>query len=292
MSTAEPPHLSELEYEKAAEAYLRSLPPEHFMEATDHARQREITLESLALLHRARPEIQYFNELLVQYPVEGRARLGQVVPDNMVVLCEHPIKASGSYNVPLQPSGPYWVLEYVSKANERKDYEDNFKKYEQELKVPYYLLFYPQTQDLTLYHHSGSKYVTVTPNERGRYPISELELEVALLDGWVRFWFRGELLPLPADLQRSVEEADRRATEERRLREVAEERARQTERRAEEQARLAVEERRRAEEQARLVAEERRRAEEERQARLALEQRLAELQAQLGQRGSDPAPGQ
>jgi Uma2 family endonuclease len=319
MSTAEPRHLLQLEYEKAAEAYLRSLPPEHFMEATDHARQREITLESLALLHRARPEIQYFNELLVQYPVEGRAQLGQVVPDNMVVLCDHPIKAEGSYNVPLQPSGPYWVLEYVSKASVRKDYEDNFKKYEQELNVPYYLLFYPQTQDLTLYRHTGNKYVTVTPNERGRYPLIELELEVALLDGWVRFWFRGELLPLPADLQRSVEEADRRAAEERRLREEAEERARQTERRAaeerrrakeqarraeeeqrraEEQARLAANERRRAEEQARRAAEERhraeeerRRAEEERQARLALEQRLAELQAQLGQRGSDPASG-
>ena len=284
MSTARPRHLLQLEYEKAAEAYLRSLPPEHFMEATAQARQREITLASLALLHRARPEIQYFNELLVQYPVEGRSQPGQVVPDNMVVLCDRPLKAEGSYNVPVQPAGPYWVLEYVSKASERKDYEDSFKKYEQELNVPYYLVFYPQTQDLTLYRHTGSKYRTVTPNERGRYPLLELELEVALLDGWVRFWYKDELLPLPADLQRSLEEANRRADEERRLREEAEERARQTERRA-------AEEKRRADEQTQLAEVERRRAEEERQARLALEQRLAELQAQLAQRGSEPKPG-
>ena len=62
------------DYERAAEEYLHSLPPEHFMEATPQATQREITVESLSLVHAARPEIQYFNELLVQYPLEGHAR--------------------------------------------------------------------------------------------------------------------------------------------------------------------------------------------------------------------------
>src|SRR5262249_23491721 len=82
------------------------------------------------------------------------------------------------------------VLEYVSKNNKRKDYEDNFRKYERELKVPYYLLFYPDNEELTLFHRRGSKYVSVKPNAAGRLAIPELELEVALLDGWVRFWFR------------------------------------------------------------------------------------------------------
>jgi chromosome segregation ATPase len=40
-----------------------------------------------------------------------------------------------------------------------------------------------------------------------------VEIEIALLGRWVRFWHRGELLPLPADLQRSLEEARRQLGE-------------------------------------------------------------------------------
>jgi Uma2 family endonuclease len=244
MASTKPRSLLRIEYEEAAEAYLRSLPLEHFMESTDQARQREITVESLALVHSARPDIQYFSELLVQYPLK-RGGIGQVVPDNMVVLCDQPIKAKGSFNLPVQPVGPFWVLKYVSKENKRKDYEENLQKYERELKVPYYLLFVPDVQELTLYRHSGRKYRTVKPNEAGRYPIEQLELEAAILDGWMRYWFRGELLPLPAELQTSLLQAQRRADE----------------------ATL------RAEELQRQLAETVRQLEEERAARRAAEQR-------------------
>src|SRR4029079_6160047 len=123
-------------------------------------------------------------------------------------------------------------MEYVSKHNKRKDYEDSFNKYERELKVPYYLTFYPDDQELTLYWHTGKKYVSVKPNAEGRYLIKGLNLEVALLGGWVRFWHEGKLLPLPADLQKSLDEAERRAEAERL--------------RADEQARRADEQKRRA----------------------------------------------
>ena len=227
MSTDKPRSLLRLDYADAAEAYLRSLPPEHFMEATPQATQRKITLESLDLVHARRPDIQLFNELLVQYP-HGRAkRIRQVVPDNMVVVHPQPIEAVGSYDVPFQPVGPFWVLEYVSKGSRRKDYEDSFRKYERELKVPYYLLFYPDAQEVTLFRHTGRKYVAVLPNAAGRLAIPELNLEAALLEGWVRFWFEGELLPLPADLQRQLEETRRQL---RHAQEQAENERRQKER--------------------------------------------------------------
>jgi Uma2 family endonuclease len=217
-------------YEKAAQEYLRSLPLEHFMEATPHARQREITLESLALVRVRRPDFHLFNELLVQYPIQGQKKPGQVVPDNMVVLYEGELTPEGSYDTELQPASPYWVLEYVSKSSKRKDYKDNRQHYEKRLQVPYYLLFDPETQVLTLYHHNGRKYVSVKPNEHGRPAIPELELEVALLDDWVRFWYQGELLPLPADLLRERDEsrqqrdeAERRAEHEQQARRAAEE---------------------------------------------------------------------
>ena len=213
MSGDLPRALVEINYYEAAQEYLRSLPPEHFMEATSQATQREITLESMDLVAARRPDFHLFNELLVQYPLPRRKRPGQVVPDNMVVLLAGPIKAEGSYDVPLQPVGPFWVLEYVSKGSKRKDYEDNREHYEKQLKVPYYLVFYPDAQELSLFRHNGKKYVSVTPNDRGRLPVPEVEMEAALLDGWVRFWFRGELLPLPGDLQRQLEETRRERDE-------------------------------------------------------------------------------
>jgi Uma2 family endonuclease len=217
MPTKVPRHLLHLRYFEAEQEYLRSLPPEHFMEATPQATQRKITVESFDLITAVRPEVQVFNELLVQYERKkkdedkDKTRLGQVVPDNMVVLHNEPIKADGSFNLPLQPVGPFLILEYVSKNNKRKDYDDNMLKYEHEIKVQYYLLFQPDVEELTLYRHNTRKYVSVKPNDNERYAIPELELEVALLDGWVRYWFRGELLPLPGDLLEQRDEARQRA---------------------------------------------------------------------------------
>jgi hypothetical protein len=223
MPTEVPRALLGLRYYEAAQEYLRNLPPEHFMEATPQATQRKITLESLDLVHVHRPDIQCFNELLVQYPLKGVKKPGQVVPDNMVVVHSEPIKAEGSYDVPLQPVPPFWVLEYVSRSSKRKDYDDNMEKYEHQLKVRYYLLFQPDVQEMTLYYHNGRKYVSVKPNDHERHALPELEMEVALLNGWVRFWFRGELLPLPADLLRKLDEAQQQLERERQRRLAAEE---------------------------------------------------------------------
>jgi Uma2 family endonuclease len=206
----EPTVLLRIAYEEAAEAYLRGLPLEHFMEATAQGKQRKITLESFDLVSAQNPAVQVFNELLVQAPgPEGT--IVQVVPDNMVVVWAQPIRADGSYDLPFQPVGPFWVLEYVSKHTKRKDYEDNFVKYEKQLKVPYYLIFYPDNQDLSLYKLKKRKYVSVKPNAEGRCAIPELNMEVVLLDGWVRFWMDGKLLPLPAELQQDLDMALRRA---------------------------------------------------------------------------------
>jgi hypothetical protein len=102
-------------YEMAEQRYLRSLPLEHFMESMPQATQREITLESFALVRVSRPDIQCFNELLVQYPHRSADQPGQVVPDNMVVIHPEPLRVEGSFNLPFQPASPFLVLEYVSK---------------------------------------------------------------------------------------------------------------------------------------------------------------------------------
>ena len=100
------------------------------------------------------------------------------------------------------------MLEYVSKSSERKDYEDSFRKYERELKVPYYLVFDPEKQDLSVFHLQRRKYVAVEANDAARLAIPELELEVAILDRWVRFWHRGKLLALPGELLNQLKASD------------------------------------------------------------------------------------
>jgi Uma2 family endonuclease len=242
VASTTPKRLIEVVYEDFAREYLRSLPLEHFMESKSQATQRAITVASLELVKAQRPDFHVFSEMLVQYPRVGERRPGQVVPDNMVVVAKAPPRAELSYSTPVEDKGPFWVMEYVSKGSRRKDYDESFDKYEQALKVPYYLTFYPDTQDLTLYHHEGKKYVTVRPNKHERYAVRELKIEVALLDGWVRFWYRGELLPLPAEMQQGLDKVRRQVEEERQRAEEERQRAEQERQRADElQQRLAQE---------------------------------------------------
>jgi hypothetical protein len=281
MSSAIPRSLLRIRYEEAAEAYLRSLPPEHFMEGIAQATQRKITVCSFEVVAVERPDLQLFNELLVQYPLGPEDEIQQVVPDNMLVRSEEPIKASGSFDLPLQPVGPFWVMEYVSKNTKRKDYDDNFEKYERALKVPYFLLFYPDNQELTLYRHTGRKYVSVKPNERGRYPVAEVDIELGLLDGWVRYWYKGKLLPLPADLLHELETVREQLEEARRQLAAAKRLAKREQRRADRLEQRAEEEARRAEEEARRAAE-------EREGRHGAEQELARLRDQLARLQAQP----
>ena len=237
----------ERQYEEAAQAYLCRSSAEPLWETTAQATQRKITLESLDLVSARRPEVQVFNDLLIRYNVpRGSSR--EVVPDNTVIVCEKSIDALHELDLSVQPVGPLCVLDYPSGRIPPKDYDDNRERYERELKVPYYLLFYPDDQELTLFRHNRRKYLTVRPNAEGRVAIPELELEAALLDGWVRYWFRGELLPLSPDLQRRVDEL---------VAELNEERRRHAWTRGE--------------------------LDQERRARLAAEEELARLRARLGE---------
>lgn len=201
------------DYVRTAREYLASLKLENFMEGTSQARQRLFTTTAFEQIHALRPDVQAFNELLVQYDHGRPPRRRGVVPDNMVCVHGRELIADGSFDVPFQPVKPLLVMEYVSPGNERKDYEASYEKYEKELKVPYYLVFYAKRGELTLFRHDGKRYVTVLPNERGRYEIPELEVELALAEGWVRFWFRGERLEMPSQMRQERDDAVRERDE-------------------------------------------------------------------------------
>jgi Uma2 family endonuclease len=204
------PARTRLIYDWAADRYLQSLPLEHFMESTEQSTQREITMESLALVRAIRPDFQVFSELLIQYPVPGEDpdEPARVVPDNMVIVWPKPLAPLKAFHAPLHKARPTLVLEYVSQSNRRKDYDDNYKKYERDLKVPYYLVFEPEKQTLAVFHLEKGKYVAIAANEAGRLAIPDLELEVDLVNRWVRFWHCGALLPLPGELLNQMKAKD------------------------------------------------------------------------------------
>jgi Uma2 family endonuclease len=235
---SENPILDRLFYERAAREYCESLPLEHFMESTPAATQRKITLESFDLIHATRPDVWCYNELLIQYPVTGIRDIGRVVPDNLIVVHDQPLRGTGSFNTPFEDASPFLALEYVSEGTQRKDHVDNMRRYERDLKVPYYLLFEPDKKQAVLFKLSAGKrkYVSVRPNRDDRLEVPELELEAGVLDEWVRFWFRGKLLPLPAELATELEEAKRQLRRAQRQARTAEEQAR-----AERAAREALE---------------------------------------------------
>lgn len=272
--------MTQEDYERAAQEYLASLPPEHFMEAEPQSLQRIITTSSFSLLEAQRPGFHFFNESLVQYPVNGD--LGQVVPDNMVVLGSSGHEKRGSYNVVFEEAPIFWTLEYVSASSERKDYEDSYRKYEQELLVPYYLVFHPEKQNLRLYRHTGTGYELVHADVDGRFPIRELEMQVAIQDGWVRYWYRGRLIPLPKELQELADKQAQLIVALKATVEVERKRSCDLKREREAAQRQALEERQNRE-AAQLLAL------EERQNREAAERRVEQLAAQLRALGIDPA---
>jgi len=47
-------------------------------------------------------------------------------------------------------------------------------------------------------------------------------LELGLMDGWIRYWWKGELLPLPAEMQDALSAALRDANEAKRRAELSE----------------------------------------------------------------------
>ena len=194
----------------AAEEYLNYLKkehPEHFMESVAQATQRKITVASLDLVAAERPDVHVYSELLIQWRDE-KDRMRRVVPDNMIVVAEKKPRVSTNFAIPIQPARPFVVFEYVSKGDSRKDYQKSYDKYEIELKVPYYLLFYPDAQELSLYKFSKrkGKYLSVRPDDAGHYAIRELDLTVALVDEWARYWWNGKMLPIPTELQAELHE--------------------------------------------------------------------------------------
>lgn len=183
--------VTEEEYQRAEARYFREETLEDMSESEESFVQREITLAALNHLKACFPDISIFNELLVLYPLaEG---IGRVVPDNFIARHVPQAAWKSSFRV-TSTNRPFWVVEYVSPSTPNKDYVESFEKYE-DLQIPYCTMFEHPVQKLTMFHSVGNRYEPMRADSLNRYSIPELDLQVGIMDGWMRFWFRGELLP-------------------------------------------------------------------------------------------------
>jgi len=87
--------------------------------------------------------------------------------------------------------------------------------YEKVMGIPYYGIYVIQTGDLEVYKLQGSSYRKMKPNQRGHYPIKELEIELGLWQGkyvnpsqqpWLRWWDQtGKLLLIGKEREKEAQ---------------------------------------------------------------------------------------
>ncbi len=198
------------EFDRAEAEYFREETLEDMSESATSFRQRRFTLAALDKLKALHyPKLEIFNELLLLF-ARGE-RIDRVVPDNFVMLEPPSQNFDSSFRVS-ETNRPFWVLEYVSPSTQNKDYVESYEKYE-DLGIPYCTMFEPPVQKLTMFRHDGHCYQPLQADQESRYLIPELELKVGLKDGWMRFWFREELLPSPLEETLELEAASLKLAE-------------------------------------------------------------------------------
>jgi Uma2 family endonuclease len=95
-----------------------------------------------------------------------------------------------------------------------------FWVYEQIIRLPYYAVYIIKTSELEVYNWVNTHYRRLEPNDQGRYPIAEMEVELGVWNGsyqnqtqnWLRWWDReGNLLLTGSERAARAEQAQRNA---------------------------------------------------------------------------------
>ncbi|MGL4551562.1 MAG: Uma2 family endonuclease, partial [Gemmataceae bacterium] len=198
-------------------------------------------------------------------------------PDFFVVLGVPPMldgEIRRSYVLWQELVPPLLIAEYVSGtgAEERDTTLETgkFWVYERGIQARYYAIFDGRRDTLEVYRLQGETYRPVEPNADGRYPVSELGVELGIWHGtirgmvapWLRLWDVVTKAMLPGyeeradaaeeildDLRHEADEAAEAARLARVEREAAEARAEQEAQRAEQEAQRAEQETQRAEQE-------------------------------------------
>lgn len=146
-----------------------------------------------------------------------------VAPDWFLVLGVPPLRDGElrrSYVMWDEDESPYVILEFVSDANgrerDRTKNEGKFWIYEHKVQPAFYGIFDVVPGTLEMYHRIEERFRRMEPNAHGRYPISQLQLELGVWVGeynaekapWMR-WFAPDGRLIPTGYERAEQESQR-----------------------------------------------------------------------------------
>jgi Uma2 family endonuclease len=155
-----------------------------------------------------------------------------------------------------------------------------FWVYERAIRIPFYAIYEVEKAAVEVYELVGNHYQRLQPNLQGRYPVTELGVELGIWEGkyfnqtlpWLRWWDREGNILLAGD-ERAEQEKQR---------------AEQEKQRAEQEKQRAEQEKQRAEQEKQRAEQEKQRAEQEKQRAEQATRRVEQLAAKLQELGIDP----
>ncbi|WP_224365403.1 Uma2 family endonuclease [Hyalangium versicolor] len=170
-----------------------------------------------------RRKVYLGSELPIYYPAERR-----FAPDLLAVLDVEPHERS-KWVVSHEGKGLDWVLEVHVGGDRKKDAEYNVERYAR-LGIPEYFIYDRSQEKLEAYYLAtpGARKYTRIEQRKGRYLSEVLGLEFEVVDSRLQVWAGNALLleteELLARTMEKLEQVERRADEEARLRQDAERR--------------------------------------------------------------------
>ncbi|GAB4372086.1 MAG: Uma2 family endonuclease [Elainellaceae cyanobacterium] len=114
---------------------------------------------------------------------------------------------------------PNVVIELLSSSTARVDKGAKKTLYQDVWRLPEYYWFHPETLEFEGFRLVAGRYEAIAPEENGRLPSEQLGLALGIHERQLR-WFtaKGELIPLPEEVERQRAEQERQRAEQERQR--------------------------------------------------------------------------
>jgi Uma2 family endonuclease len=215
----------------------------------EHPQSLMLTDSLLPHLRHRFPDGQYCigQDSGIYWRITDPPLAGVKAPDWFLVLGVPPLLDGGlrrSYVLWQEPIAPLILLEFVSgdgsEERDRTPLTGKFWVYEQAVHAPYYGIYEVDPGRIEMYRLDEGLYRPMAPNDRGRFPLPRLGVELGLWTGeylgatvpWMRWWDEHGVL-LPMGIERAEDEHRRAEAAEAALhqeRQAAEQQRRRAER--------------------------------------------------------------
>jgi Uma2 family endonuclease len=194
------------------------------LETDFHREQIDLLIRLLKYWWQERHDFYISGNLTVYYSSQQTRHREFLGPDIFIVL-DTEKRDRRSWTI-WEEGGKYpnVVIELLSNSTAAIDKGKKKELYQTIWRLPEYYWFHPETLEFAGFRLINGTYEPMTPNEAGRLRSEELDLELGINEGKLR-WFtsEGELIPLPEVAEAQArEQAEQAAIQERQAREQAE----------------------------------------------------------------------